>query len=121
MQTPEGCFTNSSMGSSIRHTVEQRLGPRGGFYLTFKGWSRGPPEGLEQFLKFCLHFDMGPSRTLSSLLILIGVSSPLLRLSFYSIVGLSKTLSCKLCFFTVTEVMQISALLHRGLGLLDMC
>ena len=27
MQTHEGCFTNSSMGSSICHTVEQGLGP----------------------------------------------------------------------------------------------
>ena len=99
MQTHVGCFTNSSKGPGIPHTVDQGLGPRGGFYLSFKGWSQGPPEGLEQFLKFCLHFDMGPSRALSSLLILIGVSSPLLRLSFYSIVGLSKKLSCKLVFF----------------------
>ena len=36
-----------------------------------KGWSRGPPEGREEFLKFCLHSDMGPSRALSSVLILI--------------------------------------------------
>ena len=31
MQTPKGCFTNSSMCSSIGHTVEQEFGPRGGF------------------------------------------------------------------------------------------
>ena len=67
----------------------------GGFQLSFKGWSRGPPEGLEQFLKFCLHFDMGPSRALSSVLILIGASCPWPGLSFDSIVGLSRTLSCK--------------------------
>ena len=36
-----------------------------------KGWSRGPPEGVEEFLKFCLHSDMGLSRALSSVLILI--------------------------------------------------
>ena len=47
------------------------LGPRGGFQLSFMGWSRGPPEGVEEFLKFCLHSDMGLSRALSSVLILI--------------------------------------------------
>ena len=35
------------------------------------GWSRGPPEGVEGFLKFCLHSDMGLSRALSSVPILI--------------------------------------------------
>ena len=71
MQTHEGLFTSSSLGPSIPDTAEQGLGPRGGFQLSFKGWSRGPPEGVEQFLKFCLHFDMGPSRALSPVLILI--------------------------------------------------
>ena len=33
--------------------------------------SRGPPEAGEEFLKFCLHSDMGLSRALSSVLILI--------------------------------------------------
>ena len=75
-------------------TEEQGLGPRGGFLLSFKGWSQEPPEGLEQFLKFSLHFDMGPSRALSSVLILIGASCPWPGLSFDSIVGLSRTLSC---------------------------
>ena len=46
------------------------LDPEVGFSLV-KGWSQGPPEGLEQFLKFCLHFDMRPSRAFSSVLILI--------------------------------------------------
>ena len=55
----------------------------------------GPPGGLEQFLKFCLHFDMGPSRALSSVLILIGAPCPWPGLSFDSIVGISMTLSCK--------------------------
>ena len=43
---------------------------------------------------------MGPSRTLTSVLILIGASSPWGGLSSYSIVGLSRTLSCKLLFFS---------------------
>ena len=71
--------------------MEQGLGPRCGFLLSFKGWSWGPPEGLEQFLKFCLHFDMGHSMALNSVLILIEASSPWPGLSFYSIVGLSRT------------------------------
>ena len=96
MQTHEGLFTSCSLGPSIPDTAEQGFGPRGGFQLSFKGWSRGPPEGVEQFLKFCLHFDMGPSRALSSVLILIGASCPRLGLCFYSNMGLSRTLSCKL-------------------------
>ena len=39
----------------------------------FVGWSRGPPEGVEEFLKFCLHSDMGLSRALSSVLICQGL------------------------------------------------
>ena len=31
MQTHVGCFTNSSKGPGIPHTVDQGLGPRGGF------------------------------------------------------------------------------------------
>ena len=61
--------------------------------------SRGPPEAGEEFLKFCLHSDMGLSRALSSVLILIGASCPWLGLRFYCNVGLSRTLSCKLLFF----------------------
>ena len=121
MQTHEGLFTSSSFCPSMPDTEEQVLGPRGGFLLSFKGWSREPPEGLEQFLKFSLHFDMGPSRALSSVLIVIGASCPLPGLSFYSIVGLSRTLSCKLLLLPVTEVMLISAVLHRDLGWLDLC
>ena len=64
---------------------------------------------------------MGPSRALSSVLILIGASRPRPGLSSYANVGLSKTLSCKLFFFPVTEVMKISALLCRGVGWLDVC
>ena len=37
----------------------------------FMGWSRGFSEGVEEFLKFCLHSDVGLSRALSSVLILI--------------------------------------------------
>ena len=74
-----------------------------GFSLVFIGWSRGSSEGLEEFLKFCLHFDMGLSRALSSVLILIGASCHWLGLCFYSNMGLSRVLSCKL-FFPVTEV-----------------
>ena len=94
-QTHEGLFTSSSLCPSIPDSAEQGLRPRGEFLLRFKGLSRGPPEGLEQFLKFCVHFDMGPSRALSSVLILIGASCPWPGLSFDSIVGLSRTLSCK--------------------------
>ena len=65
----------------------RELDPEDGFNLVLRAWSRGPPEGLEQFLKFCSLFDMGPSRALSTLLILIGASSPWIRLSFYSILG----------------------------------
>ena len=43
---------------------------------------------------------MGPSRVLNSALILIDGSSPWHGLSFDSIVGLSRTLSCKLLFFS---------------------
>ena len=72
MQTHEGLFASSSLGSSVLpDTAERGLGPRGGFQLSFMGWSRGPPEGEEEFLKFCLHSDMGLSRALSSVLILI--------------------------------------------------
>ena len=59
MQTHEGLFTSSSLGPSIPNTVEQGLGPRGGFHLSLKGSSRGPAEVGEEFLKFCLHSDMG--------------------------------------------------------------
>ena len=43
---------------------------------------------------------MGHSRALSSVLILIGASCPWPGLCFDSIVGLSRTLSCKLLFFS---------------------
>ena len=66
-----GFIYKLELGSKCTHTAEQGLGPRGGFQLSFKGWSRGPPEGVEEFLKFCLHSDMGLSRALSSVLILI--------------------------------------------------
>ena len=42
---------------------------------------------------------MGPSRALSSVFILIGASCHWLGLCFYSNMGLSRTLSCKLFFF----------------------
>ena len=45
-----------------------------GFFI---GWSRGFSEGVEEFLKFCLHSDMGLSRALSSILILIWGFLPL--------------------------------------------
>ena len=44
MQTHEGLFTSSSLGPSVPDAAEQGLGPRGGFQLSFKGWSREPPE-----------------------------------------------------------------------------
>ena len=77
MQTHEDLFTSSSLGPSIPDTGKQGLGPRGGFQLSFMGWSRGPPEGVEEFLKFCLHSDMGLSRALSSVLILMWGFQPL--------------------------------------------
>ena len=84
MQVHKGLFASSSLGPSIPDTAEQGLGPRGWFQLSFKCWSRGPPEGVEQFLKFCLHSDVGPSRALSSVLILIGASSHWLGLCSHS-------------------------------------
>ena len=77
MQAHEGLLASSSLGPSIPDTAEQGLGPPGGFQLSFKGWSRGPPEGVEEFLKFCLHSDMGLSGALSSVLILIWGFLPL--------------------------------------------
>ena len=71
MQTHEGLFISLSLCPSIPDTAEQGLGPRGRFQLSFMGWSRGPPEGGEGFLKFCLRSDMRLSRALSSVLILI--------------------------------------------------
>ena len=71
METHEGLFTCSSLGPSIPEAAEQGLRLGGGFQLSFKGWSRGPPEGVEEFLEFCLLSDMGLSRALSSVLILI--------------------------------------------------
>ena len=53
----EGLLASSSLGPSILHTAEQGLGPQSGLY--FIGWSRGFSEGVEEFLKFCLHSDMG--------------------------------------------------------------
>ena len=43
---------------------------------------------------------MGPSRALTSVPIIIGAFIPWLGLSSYSNVGLSRTLSCKLLFFS---------------------
>ena len=77
MQTHQGLFTSSSLGPSVPDTAEQGLGPRGGCQLSFKGWSRGPPEEGEEFLKFCLHSDVGLSRALSSVLTLIWDLLPL--------------------------------------------
>ena len=59
MQAHEGLLTSSSLGPSAPDTAEQGLGPPGGLQLSFKGWSRGPPEGGEEFLKFCSHSNMG--------------------------------------------------------------
>ena len=77
MQTHKGLFTSLSLGPSIPDTAEQGLGPRDGFQLSFMGWSRGPPKRVEEFLKFCLHSDMGLSRALSSVLILMWGFQPL--------------------------------------------
>ena len=65
MQVHEGLLTSSSLGPSISETVEQGLGPRGRFQLSFMGWSREFPERVEEFLKLCLHSNMGLSRVLS--------------------------------------------------------
>ena len=78
----------SKLELASKYTRHSRAGtwtPR--WCFAFKGLSRGPPKGLEQFLKLCLHFDMGPSRALRS--VLIGASCPWTGLSFYSIVGLA--------------------------------
>ena len=72
MQAHEGLLASSSLGPSIPDTAEQGLGPQSGFTAGFFiGWSRGFSEGVEEFLKFRLHSDMGLSRELSSVLILI--------------------------------------------------
>ena len=117
-----GFISKLELGSKCtRHSGAGTWTPKwvtAGFFI---GWSRGFSEGMEEFLKFCLHFDMGLSRALSSVLILIGASCPWLGLSFYCNVGLSRTLSCKLLLLPVTEVMLISAVLHRDLGWLDLC
>ena len=59
MQVHEGLLTSSSLGPSIPDTAEQGLGPQVGFSWVFMGWSRGFPEGVEEFLKLCSHSDMG--------------------------------------------------------------
>ena len=81
MQTHEGLFTSSILCPSIPDIADRGLGPEVGFSLVLRA-GLGPPEGLEQFLKFCLHFGMGPLRALSSVLILIGASCPWPGLSF---------------------------------------
>ena len=57
-----------------RNTRHSRAGTWTPKWVTagfFIGWSGGFSEGVEEFLKFCLHSDMGLSRALSSVLILI--------------------------------------------------
>ena len=51
-----------------------------GYSWVFTGWSRGLPEGVEEFLKFCFHSDMG--------LPAMGV-----KLCSHSDMGLSRALS----------------------------
>ena len=65
MQVQEGLLASLSLGPSIPDTTEQGLSPRGGFQLSFMAWSRGFPEGVEEFLKLCSHSNMGLSRALS--------------------------------------------------------
>ena len=80
--------------------------PDVGFDPGSPGSRPGPKAGAKPLrhpgipLKFCLHFDMGPSKALRSILILIGASCTWPGLSFYSIVGLSRVLSCKLLLFS---------------------
>ena len=78
MQAHEGFLASSSLGPSIPDTAEQGLGPRSGLQLGFLWACLGDfSEGVEEFLKFCLHSDMGLSRALSSVLILIWDFLPL--------------------------------------------
>ena len=77
MQTHEVLLASSSLGPSIPDRAEQGLGPEVGYSWVFMGWSRRFSEGMEEFLKFCLHSDMGLSRALSSVLILIWDFLPL--------------------------------------------
>ena len=92
-----GFIYKLQLGSKYTRHREQGLGPRSGLQLGFfMGWSRGFSEGVEEFLKFCLHSDMGLSRALSSVLILIWDFLPWLGLCSYSDMGLSRMLSCKL-------------------------
>ena len=70
---------------------------RDGFQLSFKGWSREFPEGGEEFLKLCLHSDMGLSRALSSVLILIWDFLPQAGLCCLSDMGFSAEGNSELC------------------------
>ena len=67
-----GFISKLELGS--KYTGHSRAGTWTPKWVTagfFIGWSRGFSEGMEEFLKFCLHFDMGLSRASSSVLILI--------------------------------------------------
>ena len=67
----QGFISKLELGSKCaRHSRAGTWAPKwvtAGFFI---GWSRGFSEGVEEFLKFCLHSDMGLSRALSSVLIL---------------------------------------------------
>ena len=59
MQAPEGLLASSSLGLSATDTAEQGLGPQGGLQLAFLQAGLGDfSEGVEEFLKFCLHSDV---------------------------------------------------------------
>ena len=68
----QGFICKLEVGSKYtRHSGAGTWTPKwvtAGFFI---GWSRAFSEGVEKFLKFCLHSDMGLSRALSSVLILI--------------------------------------------------
>ena len=66
MQAHEGLLAGLSLCPSTPDTAEQGLGPRGGFQLSFKGWSRGSSRRAG-----AIYILMELSRALSSVLILI--------------------------------------------------
>ena len=77
----QGANTNASSGGFIsklelgskytRHSGAGTWTPKWATAGFFMGWSRGFSEGVEEFLKFCLHSEMWLSGAWSSLLILI--------------------------------------------------
>ena len=73
-----GFISKLQLGSKYtRHSGARTWTPKWFTAGVFMGWAMGFSEGVEEFLKFCLHSDMGLSRAWSSVLILIWGFLPL--------------------------------------------